>query len=151
MKIKSARIHAFPIMIVAAAFSQNAPSKSAVAAPDTAAIAGVWRADMDGLPYVTLDITNETGSLSGAVLFYLHRRDPGQPVISSAGIPEPLLNPKFDGTALTFQVSHRHAHPPGSLNDPPVNFHFKLIGGDKGALVNKTEGSLELVLARTEY
>ena len=48
---------------------------------------GVWRADVDGLPFVTLNLTDESGTLAGAVLFYLHRRNPGQPVTSSPGIP----------------------------------------------------------------
>ena len=35
-----------------------APSE---AASDSAAIAGVWRAQVDGLPFITLTVTNEGG------------------------------------------------------------------------------------------
>lgn len=135
-------------MLATAGLSQmNRPNEAA----DKASIVGVWRADMDGLPFITLTITNETGSLSGAVLFYLHRRDEGKPLISTPGIPEPLFNPKFDGKTLTFQVSHRRAHPPGSLSDAPVSFRLKLTGADKGELVNQNENSSGLVLVRTDY
>jgi hypothetical protein len=41
--------------------------------PDASSIVGVWRAEADGLPFVALNITNESGNLSGAVLFYFHR------------------------------------------------------------------------------
>lgn len=106
---------------------------------------------MDGLPVVTLTITNETGTLSGAVLFYLHRRDEGKPVTSTPGIPEPLFNLKFEGQILTFQVSHRRAHPPRTLSDPPVTFRLKLIGADKSGLINENETGPELTMVRTDY
>jgi hypothetical protein len=138
-------------MLTTAGFSQTSRPGEATAAPDTASIKGVWRADMGGLPYITVTITNETGSLSGAVLFYFHHRDPGQPWTSTPGLPEPLFNPKFDGKTLTFQVSHRRAHPPRTLNDPPVSFRFKLIGANRGELVNENESPSELVLVRTDY
>jgi hypothetical protein len=112
-----------------------AQTSSASAAP----IEGVWRCQMEGLPAVTLTVTEEGGSLSGAVLFYLHRREPGRPVTATPGVPEPLFNPRFDGKTLTFQVSHRRAHPPGSLNDGPVNFALKLDGADKAEIVNEDE------------
>jgi len=94
---------------------------------------------------------------SGAILFYLHRRKAGQPVTSSPGIPEPLINPRFDGTTLTFQVSHRRAHPPRTLNDPPVSFRLTLTGLNKGAMNNVSEpvgdgsASSGLPMVRTGY
>src|SRR5579885_1628733 len=41
------------------------------AAMSNAAVTGVWRAQMDGLPALTMTITDESGTLAGAVLFYL--------------------------------------------------------------------------------
>jgi hypothetical protein len=119
-----------------AGLSQASQTKTVAAA---SSIVGIWRCQMDGLPAVTLTVTDESGSLTGAVLFYLHRRDPGQPVTAMPGVPEPLFNPKFDGKTLAFQVSHRRAHPPGSLQDAPVSFELKLTGNDKGQLVNENE------------
>jgi hypothetical protein len=104
-----------------------------------APVVGIWRAQMEGLPAITLTVTDEGGSLTGAVLFYLHRRERGQPVTSTPGVPEPLFHPQFDGKTLTFQVSHRRAHPPGSLQDGPVTFRLMLDGAGNAALVNASE------------
>jgi hypothetical protein len=136
------------VMLTTIGLSQTSPPSDATV---DASITGVWRADMDGLPYITLTITNETGDLSGAVLFYLHRRNEGQSWTSTPGTPEPLFNPKFDGKTLTFQVSHRRAHPPGSLSDPPVSFRMKLTGTNRGEVVSENDASSGLVLLRTEY
>ena len=109
-----------------------------------APVLGVWRATESGVPAVTLTITDEGGKLSGAVLFYLIRRDTNPPT-SSAGIPEPLLNPHFDGKVLTFEVSHRRAHPPRTLSDPPVKFRLTLTVPDAGIL---TGGGNEIKVTR---
>ena len=104
---------------------------------------GVWSGKMELLPAVTLNITDEGGRLSGAVLFYLIKRSStmSEPTTSTAGIPEPLFNPRVDGQSLVFEVSHRRAHPPRTLSDPPVHFRLKLIDQDKAELVNEGESS----------
>jgi hypothetical protein len=51
----------------------------------------------------------------------------------------PLLDPKFDGKILSFQVSHKEAHPPRTLNDPPSFFQMRVTGKDEGELLNLTE------------
>ena len=117
------------MLIVAIAVAASAKEKKA-----DAAILGIWRAEQDNLPAVTLNITEEGGSLQGAILFYLIRRDEGKPPISSPGVPEPLFNPRFDGKSLTFQVSHRHAHA-NTSTDPPVTFRLDLTGPDEAKLV----------------
>jgi hypothetical protein len=119
-----------------------------------AAITGIWRCQMEGLPAVTLTVTNEGGSLTGAVLFYLHRREPGQSVTATPGVPEPLFHAGFDGKTFTFQVSHRRAHPPESLNDAPVTFQLRLDGAQKAELVNENENDPNApvyMLTRTDY
>jgi hypothetical protein len=154
MRSRSAFLCALLIVIAAGAGSQTTGSKEGTGAANTASIEGVWRAQMDGLPAITLTITDESGSLSGAVLFYLHRRDEGRPVTATPGVPEPLFSPKFDGKILTFQVSHRRAHPPDSLQDAPVSFRLKLTGPDKGEFVNENEENPNapvFVLVRSEY
>jgi hypothetical protein len=102
-------------------------------------IVGIWRCEMHGLPAVTLTVTDEGGNLTGAALFYLHRTEQGQAETATAGVPEPLFHPRFDGKTLTFEVSHRRAHPPGSLEDAPIVFQLKLDGTDKAELVNANE------------
>lgn len=121
-------------------------------------ITGVWRGQMDNLPAVTLTITNEGGQLSGAILFFLHMRatvnDPW--TTKPADAAEPILNPVFDGNTLRFEVSHKRAHPPRTLNDPPSHFHLTLIGPNQAGLVNETEaGPTEtgpgLLMVRSDY
>ena len=126
--------------------------------PTTRALTGIWRGNMDGLPEVVLTITDEGGSLSGAVLFFLHTRATVNDPWTSrpADAAEPLLNPVFDGKTLRFEVSHKHAHPPRTLNDPPARFHMTLIGPDKAGLVNESEGGAKdsgpgLPLVRSDY
>lgn len=117
------------MLIVATALAAAANEKEA-----DAAILGVWRGELDNLPAVTLNMTEEAGPLQGAILFYLIRREEGKPPTSSPGIPEPLFNPRFDGKSLTFQLSHRHAHA-NTSSDPPVTFRLDLIGPDEANLV----------------
>jgi hypothetical protein len=111
---------------------------------DNSAIVGVWMAKMDSLPMLTLTVEEENGKLIGAVLFYLIRRNPGGSPTASPGIPEPLIDPSFDGKTLTFKVCHRHAHP-GTEHDPPVSFHFELEGPDKLIGVNHEGPPVQLV------
>jgi hypothetical protein len=141
--------------LILAAMMMGTVSHARVPPPDVsvkadASIIGVWRAEEDGFPFVTLTIRDEGGSLSGAVLFYLHRRNPGQPVTSTPGVPEPLLNASFDGTTLAFKVSHKSAHPPATLSDPPVSFRLKLVGPDKAELMRGDDTSSNFVLTRSE-
>ncbi|HEX4758751.1 MAG TPA: hypothetical protein VH308_12240, partial [Terracidiphilus sp.] len=86
MKIK---MIAVPLVVLLTAIAGHA--QNVAASPVGAEFVGVWRAEADGLPFVTLNISNESGNLSGAVLFYLHRRDQGKPVTSTPGIPEPIF------------------------------------------------------------
>jgi hypothetical protein len=104
---------------------------------------GVWRGQMETLPAVTLNITDEFGGLSGAVLFYLIKRSStmSEPTTATPGLPEPLFKPRVDGQSLVFEVSHRRAHPPRTLSDPPVRFRLKLLDQDKAELVNESESS----------
>lgn len=106
-------------------------------------LVGVWRGQFEVLPAVTLNITNEGGGLAGAVLFYLIKRSSSmsEPTTSTPGIPEPLFHPKFDGNTLTFEVSHRHAHPPRTSSDPPAHFRLTLTDPDTAELVNESEPS----------
>ncbi len=117
----------------------------AVAPADNSAIVGVWKGKTDSLPAVTLTLEEENGKLIGAVLFYLIHRDPSGPPTASPGIPEPLIDPSFDGKTLTFKVSHRHAHP-GTEHDPPVSFQFELESS--GKLIRADHGGPPVELVR---
>jgi len=118
-----------------------------------AVITGVWRGQMDNLPVVALVVSDEGGGLSGTALFYMLRRDTvNEPFTATPGLPEPMLNPTFDGKTLQFLVSHRRAHPPRTLTDPPSRFHLTLTGPDKAEFVNDSESQgPPLVLVRSDY
>lgn len=116
-------------------------------------VAGVWRGQFDNLPGVDMVITNEGGQFYGAILFYLHMRpDVHSPYTSKPGLPEPMLDLKMVGETLRFEVSHRRAHAPGTLSDPPVPFRLKLIGPGRAELVNEHQGGgPAVVLTRSDY
>jgi hypothetical protein len=108
---------------------------------------------METLPAVTLNITDEGGGLSGAVLFYLIKKSSvmSEPTTATPGLPEPLFNPRLEGQSLVFEVSHRRAHPPRTLSDPPVHFRLKLIDQNKAELVNEGESSGTGVVLTREH
>src|ERR1039458_1939605 len=104
--------------------------------------AGTWRGNMYDLPAVVLTVKVEGGKVSGTILFYLlHRNTEHDPweVDMNHPNPLPLIEPKFDGKTLSFQVSHREAHPPRTLNDPPVAFRMQLTGEGEARLKNLVE------------
>jgi hypothetical protein len=112
------------------------------AAPADSPIAGTWRGNMYDLPAIVLTVKDDGGKLSGTIIFYfLHRNtehDPWQ-VDTKHSIPMSLIDPKFDGKTISFQVSHKEAHPPRTLNDPPSSFQMRLTGTGEGEFRNLTE------------
>jgi hypothetical protein len=144
----------YPFVIPAMLCVSMASSQSSVTAnhreklPDNTSIVGIWRGKLDSLPAITLTIEEESGKLTGAVLFYLIRTEPGIPATATPGVPEPLIDPRFDGKTLVFKVRHEHAHPPASLHDPPVSFRVELTGADKCKLFVEEEPSAEMVRDR---
>jgi hypothetical protein len=132
--------------------SSNAQNIGSSKAQETSNFVGVWRGQFDNLPGVDLVIDNEGGEMHGAIVFYLHKRpDTNSSYASTPGLPGPLLNLSADGQALHFQVSHRLAHPPRTLHDPPSNFQLKLTGPDQAELINESEGARGLTMRRTDY
>jgi hypothetical protein len=112
------------------------------------AVTGVWRGQMDGVPALAMTISDEGGELTGAMLFYLIRRNPGQPPTSTAGNPEPMFNLKFDGKALDFRVSHRRAHGAKTANDAPVNFRLTITGPNEARLVRESAEKDSITVTR---
>jgi hypothetical protein len=152
VKVRYVLALVLPVLVAAPGFAQNGSAKGAIVPTGTAAVVGVWRGDFEGLPWATITLTDEGGTLSGAILFYLHRREPGGRVTSSTpSVPEPLLNPHFDGRVLSFAVSHRHAHPPGSLGDAPVHLQMDITSKDHATLVNPDEAGPSAALVKSDY
>ena len=90
-------------------------------------------------------------------MFYIHKREsPDRPYTATPGLPEPMFDLKVDGDVLTFEVSHRRAHPPGTLADPPVRLRLKLLGKNvagqmQAEITNLSEKSPSAIAIRTEY
>jgi len=61
---------------------------------------------MNGLPAITLTISEESGGLSGAALFYLFVKRKGSKAVSQPGFLN-RVRLQFDGKELAFQVRHR--------------------------------------------
>ena len=116
-------------------------------------INGVWRGQMGDLPAITLVVTDEYGSLTGAIQFYFLKRatENAQPTAEPRP-PEPIFGPRFDGKNLLFEVSHRRSHPPQSLNDPPKHYRLTLTGPNNAEITNLDEpDSPTLRLVRSNY
>jgi hypothetical protein len=111
-------------------------------------ITGVWRGEMDGVPALVMTICDEGDELTGAMLFYLVRREEGQPVRSSPGHPTPMFNMKFDGKTLRFRVSHRRAHGARTANDPPVAMRLTITGGGEGMIIHESDETVSLRVIR---
>ena len=156
MRAKYAAIAAMAMMITVAGFSQarvktivlDARTPDAKSASAANNLVGVWHGEYRNLPWVTVTLTQDGGALSGAILFYLHRKTSGTAETATAGTPEPLLDPQFDGKTLTFRVSARHAHPPQTLNNPPIVMTMDIIDQDHARLVNKEDPHLTGLLTR---
>jgi len=147
MKRVSASLLAITALLATALLAQSTHSanpSSSAGAQSHAAFAGVWRVQIHGLPAVTFNLSYETGSLNGAILFYLLRKNPGSAETSTPGIPEPLIDPHFDGVTLTFAVSHRHAHPPESLSTAPVHFRMRITAAGQAELTGAESPTVAL-------
>lgn len=149
------RFHLVSLLLIAAAapiyLSAQAPDTGS-ASGDFAKFVGVWRGEFDNLPGVDLVVTEEGGKLQGAILFYLHRRsNANSPYSATPGLPEPIFDPAPEGDTLHFLVSHRRAHPPGSLHDAPMKFHLKLTGPNQAQLMNESEGAPVVTMQRSDY
>lgn len=77
-------------------------------------------------------------------MFYLVRRESNGTQTASPGVPEPLLNVSEVGNTVIFEVSHRNAHPPRTLNDPPVQFKLQLKDSKTGILTGPESPPLEM-------
>jgi len=114
---------------------------SSAAAADSL-VAGTWRGKFNDLPAIVLTVNDDAGKLSGTIVFYFqHRNTERDPwlVDTAHSQPLPLIDPKFDGKTLAFKVSHKEAHPPRTLNDPPSSFEMRLTGKGEAEFRNLTE------------
>jgi len=81
MKPRSILVPIAMMIFATACFSQAIAANKAVAAP----ILGVWRSQMEGLPAVTLTVTDEGGSLGDPPVSFQLKLDPDGKTASSSG------------------------------------------------------------------
>jgi len=152
MRIRSAIYVSFIALIVSICLLSQVTDVGAAPTQQPSRLVGVWRGQFDGLPAVDRVITDDDHRLHGAILFYLHiRPNSNSPFTSKPGLPEPIFNLRFDSGTLAFQVSHRRAHPPGTLNDAPKNFGLKFTGPDQAELVKQSGGAPPVAMKRSDY
>ncbi|MFZ0395447.1 MAG: hypothetical protein WCF17_16735 [Terracidiphilus sp.] len=139
MKAKLGTIAVQLVMIMAALSSLSPPCAGQTAPTDTKVLLGIWQgqgaAQETGIPFVTLTLIDDGGNLYGAILLSVIRLEQGKRVASAPGIPEPILNPSFDGRTLRFQIRYRGPLPPGISSDGPVlTYRLKLTPPNKAEL-----------------
>ena len=69
MRAKPRCMYLLWVLFAVTACLEAALSGQATSTQETTPILGVWRAQMDGLPFVTFTVTNEGGRLAGAASF----------------------------------------------------------------------------------
>ena|ERR1700734_2324264 len=138
------------VLLLAACCCFGQSGSAEASTEDRSGFTGVWRADMDNMPAVVMVVSDEGGSLEGAVMFYFHMRNTvNNAYTSTPGLPEPLFALRAEGDTLQFDVSHRRAHPPGTLDDPPVHFHLRLTGANQAELMNESEHGPTVTMIRS--
>ena len=93
------------IACIAITVASPAQSASSATAP-RAAWVGVWQGQLEGLPGVTLTLSDDLGMLNGTIVFTLIKNG------NIAGhVTHLLLRPRVDGNTLSFQVKREGDHP----------------------------------------
>jgi hypothetical protein len=82
----------------------------AVAQTSNSRWVGVWQAEMEGQPSVTLTLSEDTGDLGGTIVLARLMRDQGQTRVVAA-VPHALLQLHAEGNNLSFQVKRRDKDP----------------------------------------
>jgi hypothetical protein len=102
--------------------------------------AGQWQGRVNHMPAVTLKVGDDAGKLSGTAIFFVVKdQGSGPQVIGQLQVP--MLNPRFDGRALLFEINQDRPNSPPGAARAVVRFKMKLLGSDEGELVKAGETS----------
>jgi hypothetical protein len=89
---------------------------------------GVWHAELDGQPSVTLTLADDSGALGGTVVFNLvERQEQGEARVVSIQ-PHVLLHARVEATTLSFDVM-RPDH-----SQAPLQFAVTLDGAERARI-----------------
>jgi beta-lactamase regulating signal transducer with metallopeptidase domain len=107
-------------------------------------IVGAWHADWPqhpGLPALDLTVSSDAGKLSGTVIFYWSLyKEGGSPVAGQVEVP--LIDPKFDGTTLSFKTKSKR-------DDQEKAFAMRLVRDNELQLISD-ESKLIIHLLKIE-
>ena len=104
-------------------FTTSMHAKPAQAAADS--IAGTWEGKTEGVPAITITIKQDGDRLSGSVTFYRIEDDGSGPRVTGKQTRD-LINPKFDGKILSYQVKGR--------NDETIDQQMEITGKDEAVI-----------------
>jgi hypothetical protein len=108
-------------------------------------VSGVWQGVWEDVPAVTVRLSDEGGFLSGTVQFTeIIRRLDGSRIIDRTN-ELPLVNPKFDGERLCFEVEygpHPYPFPASAQPAQLAEIELTFVGYDEAEL-RRTGGQPE--------
>jgi hypothetical protein len=78
---------------------------------------GIWKGKFEEMPALDIALKVEGGKLVGTAIFYIVQNTGAAPEVKSTE-PREILQPSFDGSALSFQVKRKD----GSLFKAKVKF-----------------------------
>jgi hypothetical protein len=138
MKIAGTPIIAgFAAATLVATFAFAQPSTAVRAASP---FAGTWEGKIHDLPGIRLKIEDTGGKIGGTIVFYFQERtDVNSPWHVASESPLPLLAPRVEAKALTFEVQHHKCHGCAELG-PNVRFRVDLAGPNELRLWKLDEG-----------
>jgi hypothetical protein len=117
--------------VITLAVAQSPPTTLA-----NSSFVGTWQGKMNDLPAIDLTVNDAGESLSGFIVFYMHKRsDPNGPWHVEGQDRTPLLVPHVEGKTLTFEVEHHKCHDCTELG-PNVKFRMELTGPNEARLWN---------------
>lgn len=105
---------------------------------------GVWHAELDGQPGVTLTLADDRGGLGGTIVFYLVKKDHDAAKVQGGDV-RVVLDPKVEGEVLHFHVIR-------SSDQRDQEVRVELTGENKGRLKCTTcGGSPEVEITKETY
>ena len=116
---------------------------AAKTAPPT--IVGVWTANAHDLPAIKLTVNNDSGKLSGNIIFYFLQLENGT-WKNKGGSPTELIAPHMEGNFFVFRVPHAKRHGSTDPADQEIKtFRLDVVGPDEAVFHNAMQGhDLEL-------
>jgi hypothetical protein len=110
-------------------------------------VAGVWTAELNEKPFIKLTVNDNSGKLSGNIVFYMFVQENGNWNVKGDD-PVCLINPRLEGRIFVFEVVHAKKHGSVDPADQEIKtFRMQLTGKDRGVFKGGANGD-DIVLTR---